>query len=86
MRYLWAIGKFRLHGVRKQILPVNIVMKEWYIWIVTYTCRCKFIYTGAYELPVQWYCALSVPDSRVLKSALALYTRVCCFLPFCSVH
>lgn len=24
MHYLWAIGKFRLHGVREQLSPVNI--------------------------------------------------------------
>ena len=34
MGYLWAIGKFRLHGVCEQLSPVNIVMKEWCIWIV----------------------------------------------------
>ena len=34
MHYLWAIGKFRLHGVREQLSPVTIIMKEWYIWIV----------------------------------------------------
>jgi len=41
MRYLWAIGKFRLHGVREQLSPVNIGVGQKVI------ITCARIYFGA---------------------------------------